>query len=146
MAAKRSSIEDLVLMTHEDQMAEMVLKLEIPSSFWTCTSYHIKHALFCYKMCCILSDCFFDINIDLGASKALKWVLIFPQGHFLRGCRVSVGREVRGRRRSLAHCQDCVDASPGSLYPGEVDHQPWPLQLPGPPPPMLLPNTNSPMW
>ena len=35
-----------------------------------------------------------------------------------RDCRVTVGREVRGRRRSLAHCQELVDASPGSLYSG----------------------------
>ena len=33
----------------------------------------------------------------------------------------------------------------GTLMP-KVDDLPWPLQLPGLPLPMLLPNTNSPMW
>ena len=33
------------------------------------------------------------------------------------GCRVYVGHATWDRKRYLAHCHICVDASPGSLYP-----------------------------
>ena len=69
----------------------------------------------------------FQVTFKVGGSTFDAVQLDLLWLHFKR---VSVGLEVRGRRMSLSHCQDCVDASPGSLYP-EVDHLPLCGCLPG---------------